>query len=92
MLSSSLLFYVLAATATLAVPTAGEQAASQAADTTPSQAGQATSVAAAAAVSATSNAAQDETTTNWAGVVLTFAQVSGSRIERSMMSTLTSSI
>ena len=68
MFFSALLFYVLAATATLAIPTAGEQGAQ-------SQAGQATPVAAAAALSATSNAAQDETTTNWAGVALTFAEV-----------------
>ncbi|KAJ8483265.1 hypothetical protein ONZ51_g4824 [Trametes cubensis] len=67
MFFSALLFYVLAATATLAIPTAGEQGAQ-------SQAGQATPVAAAAALSATSNAAQDETTTNWAGVALTFAE------------------
>ncbi|KAH9895603.1 peptidase A4 family-domain-containing protein [Cubamyces lactineus] len=72
MLFSSLLFHVFVATATLAIPTTGEQGTHQAADTTLLKPVQPAPDAAVTTVPAASTVAQDQTTDNWAGVALTF--------------------
>ena len=76
MLFSSLLFHVFVATATLAIPTTGEQGTHQAADTALLKPVQPAPDAAATTVPAASTVAQDQTTDNWAGVALTFGPVS----------------